>query len=97
MASSNLHKYSVQEALNILTGGGGYDVVTAATVNTHTYVAIYAVTAPAVITTVSEDTDIWDTITALSLVSGTWVYGRWSSVQVGADDTAIVYRAYSTD
>lgn len=97
MAKSNLKRYSVQEASNIKTGGGGYDVVTAATVNSHNYCAIYAVTAPAVITAASLDTDVWDDLSSLSLVSGTWIYGQWSSVTVGTGDTAIVYRISSTD
>ena len=97
MAKSNLHRYSVQEALNIQTGGGGYDVVTAGTVSDHTYCAIYAVSAPAVITATSTDTDIWDSLSSLSLVSGTWIYGEWSSVTVGTGDTAVVYRKVSTD
>jgi len=42
MATSNLHRYTAQEALNIITAGGGYDYVTNATVNAHTYVAITA-------------------------------------------------------
>ena len=49
MATSNLHNYSAQEALNRL-GGGGYDYVTNATVNSHVYVAIQALSEYCVVT-----------------------------------------------
>ena len=59
MANSNLHRYTAQEAENRL-GGGGYDYVTNATVNSHTYVAIQALSSDCVISATSLDTEIWD-------------------------------------
>tara|TARA_R110001592_G_C13021135_1_gene737563 strand:- start:272 stop:556 length:285 start_codon:yes stop_codon:yes gene_type:complete len=94
MATSNLHHYSVQEAQNRL-GGGGYDYVTNATVNSHTYVAIQALSTNCVITATSFDTDIWDTLTAVTILAGQTIYGEWSSVAVASGDFAIVYRKNS--
>tara|TARA_R110000744_G_scaffold12481_5_gene37186 strand:+ start:922 stop:1206 length:285 start_codon:yes stop_codon:yes gene_type:complete len=94
MATSNLHHYSVQEAQNRL-GGGGYDYVTNATVNSHTYVAIQALSTNCVITATSFDTDIWDTLTAVTVLAGQTIYGEWSSVAVASGDFAIVYRKNS--
>ena len=94
MATSNLHHYSVQEPQNRL-GGGGYDYVTNATVNSHTYVAIQALSTNCVITATSFDTDIWDTLTAVTILAGQTIYGEWSSVAVASGDFAIVYRKNS--
>ena len=94
MATSNLHKYSTQEALNRL-GGGGYDYVTNATVNSHIYVAIQALSANCVITATSSDTDIWDTLTSVTVLAGQTIYGEWSSVAVASGDFVIVYRKNS--
>ena len=94
MATSNLHKYSTQEAQNRL-GGGGYDYVTNATVNSHIYVAIQALSTNCVITATSSDTDIWDTLTAVTVLAGQTIYGEWSSVAVASGDFALVYRKNS--
>ena len=94
MATSNLHKYSTQEAQNRL-GGGGYDYVTNATVNSHTYVAIQALSVDCVVTATSSDTDIWDTLSSVTIKAGQTIYGEWSSVEVASGDFAIVYRKSS--
>ena len=96
---------SEQQALNVLTGGGGYDLVTNATVNSHIYVAITVLvgteviadnTASGTVTAVSVDTDIWDSLSTVEVPEGTTIYGRWNSITIGANDTAIVYREVST-
>lgn len=98
-------KLSEQQALNVLTGGGGYDLVTNATVNSHIYVAITVLvgteviadnTASGTVTAVSVDTDIWDSLSTVEVPEGTTIYGRWNSITIGANDTAIVYREVST-
>ena len=94
MANSNLHRYTAQEAENRL-GGGGYDYVTNATVNSHTYVAIQALSVDCVVTATSSDTDIWDTLSSVTLLAGQTNYGEWSSVQIASGDFAIVYRKSS--
>ena len=95
MATSNLHRYTEQEASNRL-GGGGYDYVTNATVNSHTYVAIQALSVDCVVTAAtSVDTDIWDTLSTVTLLAGQTIYGEWSSVQIASGDFAIVYRKSS--
>ena len=101
MASSNLHKYTVQEALNIQVAGGGADIVVNSsgsnvTLNTHTYCAITALTECDV-DVVSTDTDIWDTKTTLIIPIGTTIYGNWSSVTIANGDSAYVHRTFSTD
>ena len=95
MATSNLHRYTEQEASNRL-GGGGYDYVTNATVNSHTYVAIQALSVDCVIrAATSADTDIWDSLSSVTLLAGQTIYGEWSSVQIASGDFAIVYRKSS--
>ena len=94
MATSNLHHYTTQEAQNRL-GGGGYDYVTDATVNSHTYVAIQALSVDCVISATSVDTDIWDSHSSVTVLAGHTSYGEWSSVAVASGDFAIVYRKSS--
>ena len=69
MATSNLHYYTTQEAQNRL-GGGGYDYVTNATVNSHTYVAIQALSTDCVVSATSVDTDIWDSLSSVTVLAG---------------------------
>lgn len=95
MATSNLHKLTEQEALNIMTASAGYDYVTNATVNAHTYRAIQALSVNCVITATSTDTDVWDTLTDVTILAGQTIYGSWSSVVVASGDFAIVYRQSS--
>ena len=99
MASSNLHKYTVQEALNIQVAGGGADIVVASgsdvTLNTYTYCAITALTALDV-DVVSTDTDVYDSHTTLIVPAGTTIYGSWSSVVIADGDSAYVHRTFST-
>ena len=97
MAKSNLHKYSAQEALNIITAGGGYDYVTNATVNSHVYCAITALSVDCVISATSVDTDIWDSLSSVTLLAGQTIYGQWSAVTVASGGFAIVHRIWSTD
>ena len=97
MATSNLHKYTSQEALNIITAGGGYDYVTNATINTHTYCAITALSVDAVVSATSVDTDIWDTLSSVTVQAGQTIYGQWSAVTIASGDFAIVHRMWSTD
>ena len=94
MATSNLHNYTTQEAQNRM-GGGGYDYVTNATVNSNIYVAIQALSEDCVVTATSTDTDIWDTLTSVTIKDGQKVYGEWSSVAVANGDFDIVYRKSS--
>ena len=94
MATSNLHHYTTQEAQNRL-GGGGYDYVTNATVNSHIYVAIQALSTDCVVTATSVDTDIWDSLSSVTVLAGQTIYGEWSSVQIANGDFALVYRKSS--
>ena len=97
MATSNLHKYTSQEALNIITAGGGYDYLTNATVNSHTYCAITALSVDAVVSATSVDTDVWDSLSSVTILAGQTIYGQWSAVTVASGDFAIVHRMWSTD
>ena len=94
-------KYSVAEANNLQLGQGGYDIVTNATVNSDTYIAITILvgteviednTASGTVTATVVDTSIGDSLSTLEVPVGCTIYGRWSSVTLGANDTAIVYR-----
>jgi|TARA_R100000781_G_scaffold73343_1_gene45834 hypothetical protein len=99
MASS--FRYSVAQANNLQLGQGGWDIVTNATVNSHTYIAITILvgteviadnTSSGTVTAVSVDTNLGDSLTTVEVPEGCTIYGRWSSVTIGANDTAIVYR-----
>ena len=94
-------KYTVAEAVNHQLGQGGYDIVTNATVNSDTYIAITILvgtevisgnTASGTVTATVVDTSIGDSISTLEVPVGCTIYGRWSSVTLGANDTAIVHR-----
>jgi len=94
-------KYTVAEAVNYQLGQGGYDIVTNATVNSDTYIAITILvgteviddnTASGTVTATVVDASIGDSLSTLEVPVGCTIYGRWSSVTLGANDTAIVYR-----
>ena len=94
-------KYTVAEAVNYQLGQGGYDIVTNATVNADTYIAITILvgtevisgnTASGTVTATVVDTSIGDSLSTFEVPVGCTIYGRWSSVTLGANDTAIVYR-----
>ena len=94
-------KYTVAEAVNYQLGQGGYDIVTNATVNADTYIAITILvgtevisgnTASGTVTATVVDTSIGDSLSTLEVPVGCTIYGRWSSVTLGSNDTAIVYR-----
>jgi hypothetical protein len=97
----SLSKYSVVEALGLQLGQGGWDIVANATVNAHTYVAITILvgteiisgnTASGTVTATSTDTLLGDSLSSLEVPEGCTIFGRWSAVTIGANDTAIVYR-----
>ena len=96
-----MDRYNVGEALNVQLGQAGYDLVTNATVNSHTYVAITVLvgteviadnTSSGTVTAVSIDTNVWGSLSTVEVPEGCTIYGRWNSVTIGANDTAIVYR-----
>ena len=96
-----LQKYTVQEGVNAQLGQAGWDIVTNATVNSHTYIAITILvgteviadnSASGTVTATSVDTALGDSLSNLEVPEGCTIYGRWSSVTIGANDTAIVYR-----
>ena len=94
-------KYTVAEANNLQLGQGGWDIVTDATVNSHTYIAITVLvgteviadnTSSGTVSATSVDTDLGDSLSSLEVPEGCTIYGRWSAVTIGSNDTAIVYR-----
>ena len=99
--ANGIMKYTAGEAGNVQLGQAGYELVTNATVNADTYVAITVLvgteviadnSASGTVTAVSVDTAIWDSLSTVEVPEGTTIYGRWSSVTMGANDTAIVYK-----
>ena len=97
----SINKYRENEALNLQLGQAGYDIVSNATVNSHTYIAITVLvgseviadnTASGTVTATSSDTNVWDSLSNLEVPEGCTIYGRWSAVTIGSGDTAIVYR-----
>jgi|TARA_Y100000310_G_C20220974_1_gene595741 hypothetical protein len=96
--ASNIRKFSVVEASNINLGQTGNDYVTNATVNSNTYIAITALgttagTETTTVTATSSDTNFWDSLSAIEVPAGVTIFGKWSSVQIGSGDAAIVYRS----
>ena len=96
-----LNAYTAQEGIALQLGQGGWDIVTNATVNTDTYIAITMLVGSEVISgnsasgtvaATSVDTDLGDNLSALEIPEGCTIYGRWSAVTIGSGDTAIVYR-----
>ena len=96
-----LNADTAQEGISLQLGQGGWDIVNNATVNSHTYVAITVLvgteviadnTASGTVTAVSVDTELGDSLSTVEVPEGCTIYGRWSSVTIGANDTAIVYR-----
>ena len=89
-----------QGGWDIVAGGGS--------VSDHTYIAITVITgtttnldsgaatggdyAQGTVSAVSVDTDLGDTLSTEEIPVGVTIYGRWSSVTMGANDRAIVYR-----
>ena len=99
MASS--FRYSVAQANNLQLGQGGWDIVTNAAISDHTYIAITVLvgtevisgnTASGTVTAVTVDPVLGDSLSSEEIPVGCTIYGRWSSVTIGANDTAIVYR-----
>ena len=87
-----IRSYSTSEANNIQLGQAGADYVTNATVNSDTYIAIQALSVDCVISATSSDTDVWDTLSSITVLAGQTIYGRWSAVTVASGDFAMVYR-----
>ena len=99
--AKGLQQYSASEGINVKLGQAGWDIVTNATVNSHTYVAITVLvgteviadnTASGTVSATSVDTDLGDSLSSLEVPEGCTIYGRWSAVTIGSNDTAIVYR-----
>jgi len=97
-----MDKYSASEALNVQLGQAGCDIVAGGgSVSDNTYIAITVLvgteviadnTASGTVTAVSVDTDVWDSLSTVEVPVGCTIYGRWSSVTMGSNDTAICYR-----
>ena len=100
--AKGLHKFTGQEAANAALGQGGWDIIAGGgSVSAHTYVAITVLTgteildgeyAAGTVSAVSVDTDLGDTLSTEEVPVGATIYGRWSSVTMGSNDRAIVYR-----
>ena len=96
-----LNAYTASEGINVQLGQAGWDVVTNAAISADTYIAITILvgtevisgnTASGTVTATSVDTDLGDSLSSLEVPEGCTIYGRWSAVTIGANDTAIVYR-----
>jgi len=96
-----LNAYTASEGINVQLGQAGWDIVTNAAISADTYIAITILvgtevisgnTASGTVTATSVDTDLGDSLSSLEVPVGCTIYGRWSAVTIGANDTAIVYR-----
>ena len=101
MADNGLKRFSVQESNNVTLGQLGFDVLTASTANTGTWIAIKALGADNTLLAVSS---IGDSLSAdgtstggsITLSAGDIVFGAFTSITPGAystaNDTVIAYR-----
>ena len=96
-----LNAYTASEGINVQLGQAGWDIVTNAAISADTYIAITILvgtevisgnTASGTVTATSVDTDLGDSLSSLEVPEGCTIYGRWSAVTIGSNDTAIVYR-----
>ena len=96
-----LNAYTASEGINVQLGQAGWDIVTNAAISADTYIAITILvgtevisgnTASGTVTATSVDTNLGDSLSSLEVPVGCTIYGRWSAVTIGANDTAIVYR-----
>ena len=79
MKKGGLHKLTVQEAQNAKMAQAGYSVGTSGAYGPNDsgrYVAITALAA-ATVTTTSEDTDLWPTLTTVAVPVGTTIRSSW--------------------
>ncbi len=99
--AQGLNAYTASEGINVQLGQAGWDIVTNAEITANTYVAITILvgtevisgnTASGTVTATVVDTSIGDSLSSLEVPEGCTIYGRWSAVTIGANDTAIVYR-----
>ena len=101
MANSHVRNRASIESLGILTGSGGADYVAPSgsnsTLSSHIYVAIQTLSVDTIISATSTDTDIWDSLSSVTIPAETTIYGRWSSITVTDGDIAILYRESSTN
>jgi len=97
---AGIHNYTAQEAENIKIGQSGYKVVAT---GAHTgavpdpvvdyYVAVYSYVDATTVTTTSDDTTNYPNLSAVVVPKGTWLYGRWTKVEIGGvGGNAVVYK-----
>ena len=96
----SIRKYTESEALNVQLGQAGWDIVSNATINAHTYVAITVLvgteviadnTASGTVSATSVDTDLGDTLSTVEVPEGCTIYGRWSEVHANTGSAYIAY------
>ena len=80
-----LNAYTASEGINVQLGQAGWDIVTNATVNADTYIAITMLvgsevisgnSASGTVTATSVDTDLGDTLSTVEVPEGCTIYGR---------------------
>ena len=101
-----MDRYNVGEALNVQLGQAGYDIIgSGGTIDQTsnpgvTWVAITVLTgstddgmnSTGSITATSVDTDVWDSLSSVTILAGQTIYGRYSTVTVASGDFAMAYR-----
>ena len=96
-----LNAYTASEGINVQLGQAGWDIVTNAAISADTYISITILvgtevisgnTASGTVIATSVDINLGDSLSSLEVPVGCTIYGRWSDVTIGANDTTIIYR-----
>ena len=92
MATTNngIHKYTVQEGVNLQLGQAGFDLIAAGATSpeTGTYIAIY--NSSAVSATVTATSAIGDNLSSFVLLSGDIIHGNFTSIDCDTADVVLV-------
>ncbi len=90
--ANGLHKYTVQEGVNLQLGQAGFDVIAAATngAQTGNWVAIY--NSSDSVANIDATCAVGDNLVDFQLLSGDIIYGNFTSVTCDTSDVIVLYR-----
>tara|TARA_R100001594_G_scaffold135753_1_gene177686 strand:- start:140 stop:421 length:282 start_codon:yes stop_codon:yes gene_type:complete len=88
--ANGLHKYTVQEGVNLQLGQAGFDLIAAGSTSaeTGTYVAIYNSSTNNA--TIDATSAVGDSLSSFVLLSGDIIYGNFTSIDCDTADVVLV-------